>query len=75
MQGLPDECLVVEITPLLRELILILANLAESPGGRDRTDAVVRLLLMDLSFQAAQPLNLPQVVADLSMGLLCQVCK
>ncbi len=59
MQGLPDECLVVAITPLLRELILKLANLAENPGSRDRTDAVVRLLLMELSFQPAQPLNLP----------------
>jgi AraC-like DNA-binding protein len=59
MQGLPDECLVVAITPLLRELILKLADLAENPGSRDRTDAVVRLLLMELSFQPAQPLNLP----------------
>lgn len=59
IQGLPDECLVVAITPLLRELILKLANLAENPGSRDRTDAVVRLLLMELSFQPAQPLNLP----------------
>ena len=59
MQGLPDECLVVEITPLLRELILKLADLAENPGSRDRTDAVVRLLLMELSFQPAQPVNLP----------------
>ncbi|WP_313529925.1 helix-turn-helix transcriptional regulator [Shinella sp.] len=59
MQGLPDACLVVAITPLLRELILKLANLAENPGSRDRTDAVVRLLLMELSFQPAQPLNLP----------------
>lgn len=59
MQGLPDECLVVAITPLLRELILKLADLAENPGGRDRTDAVVRLLLMELSFEPARPLNLP----------------
>lgn len=59
MQGLPDECLVVAITPLLRELILKLADLAENPGGRARTDAVVRLLLMELSFQPVQPLNLP----------------
>lgn len=59
IHGLPDECMVVEITPLLRELILKLASLAERPSGLDRTDAVLRLFLMELSFQQAQPLNLP----------------
>ncbi|MGP4752695.1 MULTISPECIES: AraC family transcriptional regulator [Rhizobium/Agrobacterium group] len=57
--GLPDECLVVTITPLLRELILKLAELAEKPQSREQADAIVRLLLMELSFQPAQPLNLP----------------
>jgi AraC-like DNA-binding protein/mannose-6-phosphate isomerase-like protein (cupin superfamily) len=59
MQGLPGECVVVEITPLVRELILKLANLAQNPASRDRTDAIVRLLPMELSFQSAQPLKLP----------------
>ncbi|MDG3580181.1 helix-turn-helix transcriptional regulator [Rhizobium sp. YJ-22] len=59
LQGLPEECMVVEITPLLRELILKLADLAITPGSRERTDAVVQLLLMELSFQPAQSLNLP----------------
>ena len=59
IQGLPEECMVVEITPLLRELILKLADLAITPGSRERTDAVVQLLLMELSFQPAQSLNLP----------------
>ncbi len=56
---LPGECRVVEITPLLRELILKLAEFAEDPGDDGRTDAVIRLLLMELSFQAAEPLGLP----------------
>ncbi|WP_230640287.1 AraC family transcriptional regulator [Shinella sumterensis] len=59
MHGLPGECVVVEITPLVRELILKLANLAENPASRDRIDAIVRLLLMELSFQSVQPLKLP----------------
>lgn len=59
IHGLPEECMVVEITPLLRELILKFADLAETPGSRDRTEAVVRLFLMELSFQPAQPLSLP----------------
>lgn len=59
IQGLPEECMVVEITPLLRELILKLTDLTKTPGNRERADAVIRLFLMELSFQPAQPLNLP----------------
>lgn len=59
LQGAPEECRVVVITPLLRELILALAALAEAPGCPERTEAVVRLLLMELSFLPAQPLDLP----------------
>ncbi|WP_266064106.1 AraC family transcriptional regulator [Brucella intermedia] len=56
---LPDECMVVEVTPLLRELILKLVDFAENPGSHDRTDAAIRLALSELSFQVAQPLSLP----------------
>ena len=59
MDNLPTTCMVVEITPLLRELIVKLADLAETPGSPERTDAVVRLSLMELSFQPSQPLSLP----------------
>lgn len=58
-QGLPQECMVVEVTPLLRELILRLVDLAENPGDHSRTDAVIGLVLSELSFQVAQPLSLP----------------
>ena len=58
-EGLPGACAVVEVTPLLRELILRLAMLAEAPGDADFGRAVTRLLLMELSFLSVEPLNLP----------------
>lgn len=57
--GLPKECMVVEVTPLLRELILRLAELVGKSDRREMADAVIRLLLLELSFLPAQPLNLP----------------
>lgn len=57
--ALPKECMVVEVTPLLRELILRLADIVGKPDGREIADAVIRLLLLELSFLPAQPLNLP----------------
>ncbi|MFT3999047.1 MAG: helix-turn-helix transcriptional regulator [Rhizobium sp.] len=56
---LPKECMVVEVTPLLRELILRLAGLVDKPDLREVADAVIRLLLLELTFLPAQPLNLP----------------
>ncbi len=57
--ALPKECMVVEVTPLLRELILRLASLVERPERQDMVQAVIRLLLLELTFLPAQPLNLP----------------
>lgn len=58
-RGLPDECMVVEVTPLLRELILRLAALAERPENSDFALAITRLLLMELTFLPVEPLSLP----------------
>ncbi|WP_197701056.1 AraC family transcriptional regulator [Paracoccus aminovorans] len=58
--NLPDECMVVDVTPLLRELILKLAELAaHREENRKMADAVVRLLLLELSFSPVRALNLP----------------
>lgn len=59
IRDLPEDCMVVEVTPLLRELILKLADLAERQGSREMADAVVRLLLLELSFLPVRALNLP----------------
>jgi len=60
VKGLPGVCAVVEVKPLLRELILRLAALAERPGSADLVGAVTRLLLLELSFLPVEPLNLPK---------------
>lgn len=59
VKGLPGACAVVEVTPLLRELILRLAALAEAPRDAEFSRAVTRLLLMELAFLPIEPLNLP----------------
>ena len=59
VKGLPGVCAVLEVTPLLRELILRLAALAERPRGAELGRAVTRLLLLELSFLPVEPLNLP----------------
>lgn len=59
MTGLPVACMVVEVTPLLRELILKLAELAEGPASPALAEAVSRLLMLELSFQPVPALSLP----------------
>ncbi len=57
--ALPNECTVVEVTPLLRELILRLAGLVDKPDQKEVVEAVIHLLLLELTFLPAQPLKLP----------------
>ncbi|TXN47326.1 AraC family transcriptional regulator [Methylobacterium sp. WL18] len=57
--GVPDRCRVVEVTPLLRELILKLAALTETQGDRAVSEAVICLLMLELAFLPVQPLDLP----------------
>ncbi len=57
--GMPDACAVVEVTPLLRELILRLAVLAEAPRDGEFARAVTRLLLLELAVLPVEPLSLP----------------
>jgi len=54
-----DRCRVVEVTPLLRELILKLVALTETPGNREVAEAVIRLLMLEMVFLPVQPLDLP----------------
>ncbi len=58
--ALPKECMVVEVTPLLRELILKLADLAGKPVHQEMAEAVIRLMLLEFAFLPAQPLSLPR---------------
>jgi AraC-like DNA-binding protein len=56
---LPRECMVVDVTPLLRELIMKLADLAQGQGDREMAEAVIRVLLLELSFRPVPALALP----------------
>jgi AraC-like DNA-binding protein len=70
LHALPDVCAVVAVTPLLRELILRLALLAEMSRGPEFGRAVTRLLILELAFVPTEPLGLPQP----KHRLLAQLC-
>jgi AraC-like DNA-binding protein len=56
---LPSECMVIEVSPLMRELILKLNEFAATDERREMAAAVIRLLLAELPFTPMQALNLP----------------
>ncbi|MBB6484398.1 helix-turn-helix transcriptional regulator [Rhizobium lusitanum] len=71
---LPKECMVVEVTPLLRALILRLVSLAEKPDRQEMAQAVIRLLLLELTFLPAQPLNL-RLPRHQALAAFCEVMR
>lgn len=58
--GLPVVCTAIEVTPLLRELILRLVAVAEAPERVELRDVVTQLLLMELASLPVEPLSLPR---------------
>ncbi|WP_322514501.1 helix-turn-helix transcriptional regulator [Rhodopseudomonas palustris] len=58
-KGLPVVCTAIEVTPLLRELILRLAVIADAPGRKEFRCAVTQLLLLELARLPVEPLSLP----------------
>lgn len=58
--GLPAECRVIEVSPLLRELILALMDEPVDYARGSRGEAIARLLLQELVAVEALPLHLPQ---------------
>ncbi|RWX74765.1 AraC family transcriptional regulator [Neorhizobium lilium] len=60
---LPAHCMVVQVSPLLRELIVRLADLAETRQyHRERIDVILQLLMMEIVFTpiAAFSLTMPK---------------
>jgi AraC-like DNA-binding protein len=56
----PLTCMVVEVTPLLRELILKLARVSKSAShDPDLIEAIIKLLMMELQFLPVAALSLP----------------
>ena len=68
--SLPRNCTVVEVTALLRELILRLAALGDTSKDANFRETVTRLLLMELSFLPVEPLRLPRSTACRSRAVL-----
>ncbi|PZA10487.1 AraC family transcriptional regulator [Rhodopseudomonas palustris] len=58
--GLPDVCTAIEVTPLLRELILRLVAVAGAPDRTEFSRAVTQLLLLELATRPIEPLSLPR---------------
>jgi len=67
---LPLQCRVVEVSPLLRELIRRLAELPNDRKSRKFAERIAYLLLDELSFLPTQPVNLP-TPNDARLACLC----
>jgi AraC-like DNA-binding protein len=57
--NLPSACCIVDVSPLLRELILRLAAIPREQQSGRFASRVIQLLLDELSFRPEQPLSLP----------------
>lgn len=68
---LPDQCQVVQVSPLLRELILASFSVPVDymPGGRD--ERIIELILDELRLLPILPLHLPEP-GDAQLMALCQ---
>lgn len=57
--GLPEDCRVFRVTPLLRELILSLVGLLERRDQTDRAERMAAVILDELPVLEPEPLHLP----------------
>ncbi|OHX15828.1 AraC family transcriptional regulator [Chromobacterium amazonense] len=72
LAGLPEQCCVLEVTPLLRELVLAAVDVALpcEPGSRD--ERVMMLALDEIRRAKVLPLSLPQPASP-ALQRLCAV--
>lgn len=72
---LPSQCQVVQVSPLLRELILASFHLPAhyTPGGRD--ERITELILDELRLLPILPLHLPQATDPPLVTLCQQICS
>jgi AraC-like DNA-binding protein len=69
--GLPAQCMVVQVSPLLRELIIRLAGLAEEKDHhRERIAAIAQVLMMEIVFTPIAAFSLPSPT-DQRLQALC----
>ncbi|KUM02025.1 helix-turn-helix transcriptional regulator [Chromobacterium subtsugae] len=70
LQGLPEACCVLEVTPLLRELVVAAMAVAVPCAAGSRDEKVMDLLLEEIARAKVLPLSLPQP----SSAALRQLC-
>ncbi|AUH49497.1 AraC family transcriptional regulator [Chromobacterium sp. ATCC 53434] len=72
LAGLPEDCCVLEVSPLLRELVVAAMTVKApcAPGGRD--ERVMDLLLDEIGRAEVLPLSLPQPASP-ALRQLCAV--
>lgn len=58
-ESLPQECCVVEVSPLLRELILRVFSQSESADPKPMSEHMIELILDEIHELEAQPLRIP----------------
>ncbi len=61
LQGLPDKCCVVTVSPLMRELIIAAMEIADDPPADSADARLVRVLLDRIEGLPIAPLHLPMV--------------
>lgn len=70
IEGLPEDCRVVKITPLMRALVLEAVDLPLEYDADGRGGLIMNLLLHELRSLPVQPMNLPMPVS----GPLSDLC-
>jgi AraC-like DNA-binding protein len=71
-ESLPRECCVVEVSPLLRELILRMVELANTPGGARAVGShMIELILDEIRTVKVLPIHIP-MPADLRLLRICR---
>jgi AraC-like DNA-binding protein len=68
---LPSECVAVEVSPLLRELILRVVSLAEAEPPVAPSEALVDVVLSEIRESSALPLHIP-MPSDSRARKICQ---
>jgi len=70
-EGLPEECCVIDVSSLLRELILRMIELAETQPPVSPSEPLIEMILSEIREIAALPLHIPMPV-DLRARRICQ---
>lgn len=71
---LPTECQVVQVSPLLRELIIVALDLPDHYAANSRAERVYELILDEIRGMSVLPFNLPEPVSS-ELKKLCMLVR